>query len=63
MCTINDNLFFRQHNDALKKCDQTMKDAEYYHGEAESLRSRCVKLFQSIHYYIKLKKKFGVQFF
>ena len=37
-------LFFlnqsRQHNDAMKKCDETMKDAEYYHGEAESLRGR-----------------------
>ena len=24
----------------MKKCEQTMKDAEYYHAEAESMRSR-----------------------
>ena len=31
---------FRQHGDALKKCEQTMKDAEFYHAEAESIRTR-----------------------
>jgi hypothetical protein len=24
----------------LKKCEQSMKDAEFYHAEAESLRTR-----------------------
>ena len=33
-------MFFRQHGDALKKCEQTMKDAEFYHAEAESIRTR-----------------------
>ncbi len=37
---LHEIFFFRQHNDAIKKCDQTMKDAEYYHGEAESLKCR-----------------------
>ena len=30
----------KQHNEALKKCDQAVKDADYYHGEAENLRGR-----------------------
>ena len=30
----------KQHSDALKKVDQAIKDADYYHGEAENMRSR-----------------------
>jgi hypothetical protein len=30
----------KQHADVLKKCEQSMKDAEFYHAEAESLRTR-----------------------
>ena len=30
----------RHQNDTLKKLDQALKDTEYYHHEAESLRSR-----------------------
>ena len=25
----------------MKKCEQAIKDAEFYHAEAESLRGRC----------------------
>jgi hypothetical protein len=31
----------KQQADALKKCEQAIKDAEFYHAEAESLRGRC----------------------
>lgn len=31
---------FRQLGDALKKNEQTHKDAEFYHAEAESIRTR-----------------------
>ena len=31
---------FRHQSDTLKKLDQALKDTEYYHHEAETLRSR-----------------------
>ena len=30
----------KQLNEAVKKVDQAMKDADYYHGEAENMRGR-----------------------
>lgn len=37
----------RQLNDALKKCEQAVEDANYYHTESETFRTRFVRAIDS----------------